>query len=250
MIWHGGEVLEFGRCVVDRVRHPLAELRQRDDNAWELVGGNGGVPLLHAEQCPARLSEEPRTEQRSVAAAACVVAMHDGRVLVTRRSAAMRTFAGVYVLPGGHVEPGESLEAAARREMREECGLECAAAPLRSVALYESCFPVEPSEAPRRQHVVAYLLAPLVGELPAVRGAPEETDRFAWRDRAQLARARGPEECGPEECFEARELDGSAVQCRLERLRGRPDAEGRYPQDRLSTGTKMVLQLLLDQNII
>jgi 8-oxo-dGTP diphosphatase len=33
--------------------------------------------------------------------------------------------AGLWVFPGGHCEPGESLEAAARREFREETGYLC-----------------------------------------------------------------------------------------------------------------------------
>jgi len=33
--------------------------------------------------------------------------------------------AGLWVFPGGHCEPGESLEAGARREFREETGYEC-----------------------------------------------------------------------------------------------------------------------------
>lgn len=250
MIFCGQEELQFGQCVVDRVGHPLAELLPRAGGGWELRGG-AGVPLLHAPQCPARLSEEERTEQRAVAAAACVVAVHEGRVLVTRRSAAMRTFPGVYVLPGGHVDAGETLEEAARRELHEECGLE-AADGLRLVALYESCFPVEPEAAPRRQHVVAYLLAALPAGPGggAVRGEPAEMDRFAWLGRAELGRVLGAEECGREETFEARLLDGSPVACPLWRLQGRPDAEGRYGPDRLSTGTKMVLRLLLEQGFI
>src|SRR5256714_5107814 len=33
--------------------------------------------------------------------------------------------AGLWVFPGGHCEPGESLEAGARGEFREETGYEC-----------------------------------------------------------------------------------------------------------------------------
>ena len=35
--------------------------------------------------------------------------------------------AGLWVFPGGHCEPGESLEAGARREFQEETGYVCAA---------------------------------------------------------------------------------------------------------------------------
>src|SRR5256885_7870725 len=33
--------------------------------------------------------------------------------------------AGLWVFPGGHCEPGESIEAGARKEFREETGYEC-----------------------------------------------------------------------------------------------------------------------------
>jgi 8-oxo-dGTP pyrophosphatase MutT (NUDIX family) len=44
-------------------------------------------------------------------------------VLLTRRSAALRSHAGQWALPGGRIDPGESAETAALRELAEEVGL-------------------------------------------------------------------------------------------------------------------------------
>ena len=53
-----------------------------------------------------------------------VALFRDGRALVARRGRA--PFAGMFSLPGGVVEIGESLEEAALRELREEVGVEAA----------------------------------------------------------------------------------------------------------------------------
>lgn len=52
-----------------------------------------------------------------------VVLERDGRILMMRR-AGTGFFDGLYSLPGGHVEPGESLGAAGARELLEEVGVE------------------------------------------------------------------------------------------------------------------------------
>lgn len=54
---------------------------------------------------------------------AVAVVVHDGRVLVGRRSAAADDAAGMDEFPGGKVEPGEKPAAAAIRECAEEAGI-------------------------------------------------------------------------------------------------------------------------------
>jgi 8-oxo-dGTP diphosphatase len=54
-------------------------------------------------------------------AGASAALFRDGKVLLIKRSTA--PFAGLWSLPGGLIEPGETAEAAARREVREETGL-------------------------------------------------------------------------------------------------------------------------------
>lgn len=49
---------------------------------------------------------------------------HDGRLLLAQRTRPPE-LAGLWELPGGKVEPGESEDAALVRELREELGVEC-----------------------------------------------------------------------------------------------------------------------------
>jgi 8-oxo-dGTP pyrophosphatase MutT (NUDIX family)/6-pyruvoyl-tetrahydropterin synthase len=50
--------------------------------------------------------------------AGCLVVNADGQILLGKRSDS-----GMWATPGGHVDPGENFEEAARRELREESGL-------------------------------------------------------------------------------------------------------------------------------
>ena len=61
-----------------------------------------------------------------------VFAQRDGRILLLKRAGG--TMTGGWYLPGGVVDPGETVETGARRELLEESGL-IAASPLTCVAV-------------------------------------------------------------------------------------------------------------------
>jgi 8-oxo-dGTP diphosphatase len=54
----------------------------------------------------------------------CGLIHRAGRIFVARRAVTKKTFPGRFELPGGHVDLGETLEAALARELREELGIE------------------------------------------------------------------------------------------------------------------------------
>src|SRR5436309_15652566 len=67
----------------------------------------------------------PLGDRRPAAVAVVVVPDEDGRaaVLLTRRASGLRRHGGQWALPGGRLDPGETPETAALRELEEEVGL-------------------------------------------------------------------------------------------------------------------------------
>ena len=93
-----------------------------------------------------------------------VIPVEEGVVLIRRGS---DPFEGQWALPGGFVEVGETVEAAAVREAAEETGLGVELA--RLVGVYS-----EPDRDPRGHNVsVAFLARVLSGELSAASDAAE-----------------------------------------------------------------------------
>ena len=68
------------------------------------------------------------TEEREITEVAVgVLVAPDGRFLLTTRPPG-KVYAGYWEFPGGKVEPGESIEQALARELREEIGIAIGAA--------------------------------------------------------------------------------------------------------------------------
>jgi 8-oxo-dGTP pyrophosphatase MutT (NUDIX family) len=79
----------------------------------------------------ARFEIRARTDPQLARAAVAATLVGDphGRAcfLITRRSEGLRNHPGQWALPGGRIDPGESPEETALRELHEEIGLELAA---------------------------------------------------------------------------------------------------------------------------
>ena len=77
----------------------------------------------------ARLAHAPLEAHALKRAAVCVIVTGEegaAALLLTKRAARLATHSGQYALPGGRMDEGESALEAARREAREEIGLELA----------------------------------------------------------------------------------------------------------------------------
>ena len=101
-----------------------------DDGVPSTVPDVALDPQMRAEGCErtaARVESWTKmmlvNDKASWRCVVCGVVERDGAILLVRQQAKDDPEGGWWVLPGGVVEAGESLESALRRELREETGL-------------------------------------------------------------------------------------------------------------------------------
>jgi 8-oxo-dGTP pyrophosphatase MutT (NUDIX family) len=147
-----------------------------DDVVAAVAGGLARRPGVEAQL---RMAPQPRggwkpgfaPDQARPAAALLLLYPVEGQaaILLTKRSASLPDHPGQVSLPGGAVDPGESIEAAALREAEEEVGL--ARAGVRVLGH------LTPLHIP----VSGFVLHPVVGvaaRRPAMRPEPGEVERI------------------------------------------------------------------------
>ncbi|CAH1796175.1 unnamed protein product [Owenia fusiformis] len=121
-----------------------------------------------------------------------VVLLHtcDDKILLTRRASHLRTFPGVWVMPGGHIELNETITDAGLREFHEETGINLDQNTLidkkmETLALWESVYPTKLTIGPpKRHHVVIYMLARLAPPFTS-----EELDKRLKLDPGEVGAA-------------------------------------------------------------
>jgi 8-oxo-dGTP pyrophosphatase MutT (NUDIX family) len=136
------------------------------------------VKAMLAQRCRdfPRLVHEGAPLTRAAVAIALVDA-DDGSgetaLLITRRAAQMRAHPGQWALPGGRCDPGETLEAAALRELDEELGLRLSPDDVLGVL----------DDYPTRS---GYAITPVVAWLADASGLKPNPDEVASAHRVRL----------------------------------------------------------------
>lgn len=121
----------------------------------------------------------PRVDDGRTWVAGAVIIDGAGRAFTQRRSLRRRLFPGCWDAVGGHVEPGETMVAALRREIAEETGWR-----LTHILAEIHRLAWTPDDGVER-HEVDYLVR-VDGDLSAPALEPGKHTEYAWIDESRL----------------------------------------------------------------
>jgi len=171
------------------------------------------IPFEHYEDCPMRvltMENKFQIPKRVKVGVSVLIENENKKILITRRSKNLRTFPGVWVLPGGHCEKGESFFQTGSREVLEETGIYLLPENLSIFLVYESVFPVVLSEGfPSDHHVVIYLHGVVNIKEDDLKLCTQEVDMVAWISSDDIKNALHYEEHKPPLFFEVLEFSES-----------------------------------------
>ncbi|MFH1785388.1 MAG: NUDIX hydrolase [Candidatus Micrarchaeota archaeon] len=102
-----------------------------------------------------------------------MVLIENGKVLLIKRG--KEPFKGEWAVPGGRIEDNETAEECAKREMKEETGIDIEI--IKLIGLYS-----DPKRDPRGIIVGAFLVKEINGELKA----GDDADEAQWYDLSNL----------------------------------------------------------------
>jgi len=195
-----GRKCDFGECIrelllngVANRPHKLADLHVKTE--WKypwlnltLSDSSRGTVFQHAPYCPALEHASPQPSG-FVKVGIATVLERDGKVLLSKRHAQLRSFPNLWVVPGGHIEPDETMAQTAVREIYEETGLKnnihCFDELL---GVWESCYPHRAELGKMtHHHAVCYAHAIATGPLEELHLQSSEVQSIAWLTRDQVA---------------------------------------------------------------
>jgi 8-oxo-dGTP diphosphatase len=111
--------------------------------------------------------------KRTVESAVAIIQKNDGRILLTKRDDSLRSFPGLWCLPGGKLSFGETPEQAAIRETSEEVGLHC-----NELTLFGR-FESEEPDTGLHYKIDAFTVMAWSGRVN-IEGALQEVSAYAW----------------------------------------------------------------------
>ncbi|MBN1248821.1 MAG: NUDIX hydrolase N-terminal domain-containing protein, partial [Anaerolineae bacterium] len=167
--------LHFAKNIYDRAHYKVVQ-----DAAMALMALATGTPIEAMEPLRATVFVRPTPLATGDAA---VIDPEDGRMLLVRRADN-----GLWAMPGGAFEVGETPAEATAREVLEETGIRCEVTTLAGVFDSRLCG----TESPYHLYHFVFICRPLNRTRPEPSSTPGEVTNIAWFAEAELPTALSP----------------------------------------------------------